>query len=94
MAYMLMQLKVDDYDTWKREGFDRDPVGRKQTAKGHLILRGVDDPRDTFIRIEFVSVEEAKAFRQHLVGSGALDATAFTVVNPPTVVDVADQAEY
>jgi len=35
---MIHHLKVEDFDTWKAY-FDEDPVGRKQAAKGHSMLR-------------------------------------------------------
>jgi hypothetical protein len=91
MAFMFVHFEVDDYDTWKGR-FDADPGGRKQAAKQHQIFRGVDDPSQVFVATEFGSADDAKAFRERLVGSGALDD--LTVKTPPTVVDVVDQAEY
>ena len=94
VAYMLLNFEVDDYDTWKRM-FDGDPAGRAQSAKGHVIFRGVEEPSKVFIGVEFPSVEEANSFRERLIGSGALDNPAsFTIVTPPTVVEEADRAEY
>ena len=58
---MVHHLKLDDFDDFKSR-FDADPVGRKQAAKGHLMLRSVDDPNEVFTRVEFDSLEEAKAF--------------------------------
>lgn len=91
MAFMVHHLKVDDFDAWK-PFFDQDPVGRKQSAKGHLMLRNVDDPNEVFTRVEFDSLEEAKAFRDRLVASGALDQT--TVLTPPTVVELVEDITY
>jgi hypothetical protein len=91
MAFMLVQFEVDDYDAWK-EGFDSDPAGRAQSAKNYVISRGVDDPSQVFVRLEFGSAEEARSFRERLMKSGALDR--LTVKMPPTVVEVADSAEY
>ena len=92
MAFVLAHFALDDYDTWKRERFDADPAGRKEAAKGHQIFRAVDDPNKVFIGVEFDSVEDASSFRERLLASGALDA--INVVTPPTVVEVADRAEY
>jgi hypothetical protein len=92
MTYMLANFDVGDYDTWKRETFDADPAGRKQAAKGHMISRSVDNPNDVFIRVEFGSVDEAKSFRERLMGSTALDNV--TVKTPPTIVEVEDEATY
>jgi hypothetical protein len=44
--------------------FDDDPAGREEGgATGHRISRGVDNPNDVFIRTDFPSVEQARAFR-------------------------------
>jgi hypothetical protein len=94
MPLMLAHYEVDDYDTWKREIFDADPGGRKQAAKNHEISRGVDDPSQVFIRLEFVSAEEAASFRERLLASRALEWEGMTVNTPPTVVDVVDSTEY
>jgi hypothetical protein len=91
MAFMLAHFEIDDYDTWKQR-FDADPAGRKETAKGYQIFRGVDNPNKVFVGVEFASVEEATSFRERLLASGALDD--MTVVTPPTVVEVADRGEY
>jgi hypothetical protein len=88
---MVHHLKLDDFDDFKSR-FDADPVGRRQAAKGHLMLRGVDDPNEVFTRVEFDSLEEAQAFRDRLVASGALDQT--TVLTPPTVVELVENITY
>jgi hypothetical protein len=50
--------------------FDEDPAGRRQSsATGAMWSRGVDDPNQGFIRVEFRSVEQAKAFRERLLAS-------------------------
>lgn len=91
MAFMVHHLKLDDFDTWK-PFFDEDPVGRKQAAKGHVMFRGVDEPNEVFTRVEFDSVEDAKAFRDRLLASGALGQT--TVLTPPTVVELVENLTY
>jgi hypothetical protein len=88
---MLHQLKVEDFDSFKSL-FDSDPVGRMQAAKGHLMLRSVDDPNVVFTRVEFDSVEDAKAFRDQLVASGVLDQV--TVLTAPTVVELVENVTY
>ncbi len=91
MAFMVHHLKIDDFDTWK-SFFDSDPVGRKQAAKGHIMLRGVGNPNEVFTRVEFDSVEDANSFRERLLASGALDRT--TVLTPPTVVELVENITY
>jgi hypothetical protein len=91
VAFVVHHLQLDDFDTWKGF-FDEDPVGRKQAAKGHVMLRGVDNPNEVFTRVEFDSVEDAKSFRDRLVASGALGRT--TVLTPPTVVEMVENITY
>ena len=91
MAFMVHHLEVDDFDAWKTL-FDADPVGRRQAAKGHTMLRGVDNPNEVFTRVEFDSVEDANSFRERLLASGALDRA--TVLTPPTVVELVENITY
>jgi hypothetical protein len=72
--------------------FQSDPLGRKQAAKGHTLLRGVDNPNQIFVRVEFDSVEGARAFAEKVRGSDVLQNVTLTL--PPTVAELADQATY
>jgi hypothetical protein len=92
MAHVFTHFEVDDYDAWKQT-FDADPAGRKEAAKGHRLYRSVENPKLVFVATEFGSVEDAKAFRERLLASGALD-NASNVVMPPTIVEEADSATY
>jgi hypothetical protein len=80
-----------NFDAFK-EQFDSDPLGRKQAARGHTLLRGVDNPDEMFLRVEFDSAEEARSFQQKVRGSDVLQHV--TVKVPPTVTELADQATY
>ncbi|MGH2982894.1 MAG: hypothetical protein ACRDK5_01355 [Solirubrobacterales bacterium] len=87
MAFMLTRIHVDDYDTWK-EAFDSDTPGARKSAKGYRILRGVEDPNEVFISVEFPSSVEAKEGRQRLIDAGVLERV--NVKSGPTL---AEQAE-
>jgi hypothetical protein len=80
-----------DIDAWK-EQFLSDPLGRKQVAKGHTLLRSADNPNQVFVRLEFGNIEDAKAFAEKVRGSNVLDGLTVTV--PPTVAELLDKAEY
>jgi hypothetical protein len=90
MAFIVGVME-GDFDAFKRQ-FDEDPLGRKQTAKGHTLLRGVDNPNEVFVRIEFATAEEAKSFAEKVRNSTVLQN--MTVKVPPTAVELADQATY
>jgi hypothetical protein len=90
MAFLTGVLE-GDFDAFK-ERFDSDPLGRKQLAKGHTMLRGVDNPNEIFLRVEFDSVEDARSFREKVRGSDVMQDMTLKV--PPTVTEMADQATY
>ena len=94
MAIMLIHFEVDDFDAWKKL-FDEDPAGRAESgATSHMVSRAVDNPNEGFIRVEFPSVDQAKAFREKLLASGALERGRMRIKSGPTVAEVADQHTY
>ena len=93
VASLVLHIEVDDFDEWKRI-FDSDPAGRRQMATGHTLSRNVDDPKGVFIRSEFSSIEQAKAFREKLIASGALDRPDTRVKVGPTVVEQVEAITY
>lgn len=94
VAIMLIHFEVDDYDAWKPM-FDEDPAGRAEAgATSYMISRAVDNPNEAFIRVEFPSVEQAKAFREKLLASGALQRGGMRLKTGPTVAEVDDHHTY
>jgi hypothetical protein len=94
VAIVLLNFEVEDYDAWKPL-FDKDPAGRSESgATSHKISRAVDNPKEVFIRVEFPSVDQAKAFRQRLLDSGALDRGGMKVKNGPVVAEEAETVTY
>ncbi len=91
MASLLGVFDTGDYEAWK-QGFDSDPAGRKQSAEAHRISRSVDDPNKVFVRVDFGSVDAAREFRERVLASGVLDDV--TVVQEPTIVELADEQTY
>ncbi len=91
MAFIMSRFDVGDYDAWKQT-FDSDPGGRKQSAKGHRIFRSVANPNEVFVATEFGSAEDAQAFRERLLASGAL--SNLTVKTEPTVTEEAESVDY
>ncbi len=94
MALMLIHFEVDDYDTWKQL-FDEDPAGRRASgATSHTVSRAADNPNEAFIRVDFPSVEMAKAFRERLLASGALERGGMRIKSGPTVAEIDDHHTY
>jgi hypothetical protein len=90
MAFLLGVFE-GDFDPFKAQ-FDADPLGRRQLARGHTIMRGVENPSEFFVRVEFESVEAAKAFRDKVLASPVLDNVNVKV--GPTVAELVDQDTY
>ena len=87
MAFILTRINVGDYDMWKPM-FDLDGPRAREHAKSCRIFRGVDDPNEVFLEIEFETVADAQTARGRLITSGVLDR--FSDKNLPTVVEVAE----
>ena len=75
MAFIETRIDVGDFDAWKPM-FDSDVPGTRRDAIGWRLFRGVANPNEVFIHIEFASVAEAEAARDRLPASGVLDRFA------------------
>ena len=91
MAFLLTRIEVEDYDAWKSM-FDTDPFGIREVAKGHRVVRGVDEPNAVFIQVEFNSADDARNARQKLIDAGVLDRV--DVKAGPTVAEMVEAVEY
>ena len=91
MTYMLTHIQVADYETWK-EMFDSERHGLRKDAKGHRILRGVENPDDLFIQVEFGSPQDAQAAREKLRESGVFDR--MKLVEGPNMTEQVDAVTY
>jgi hypothetical protein len=90
-AFILTRINVGDYDTWKPM-FDKDEPGTRQAAKGHRVLRSLDDPNEVFVLVEFASPEGANAAREKLLAAGVLDR--FSDKTLPRVVEDTETVTY
>jgi hypothetical protein len=67
MPTLHIEHQVADFDGWKRNGFDADPIGRaKAGVLSHRISRGSDDPNYVIIELEFRTMPEAEAMHAAL----------------------------
>jgi hypothetical protein len=88
---MLTRIDTGDYDTWKAL-FDQDVPEARRAATGYRILRGVDNPHEVYILVEFASVEDASTGRERLLASGVLDR--FADKDLPKLVEEAETVGY
>lgn len=91
MATMMTRIRVDDYEAWKSM-FDRGKDDIRRDATGHRIARGVSDPSEVFIAVDFESPEAAERTRERLQESGALDRVELQA--GPTVVEPTEAVTY
>lgn len=62
MPVLHIEHQVADFEGWKRNAFDADPIGRvKSGVRTHTIARGVEDPNFVTIELEFNTLPEAEA---------------------------------
>jgi hypothetical protein len=90
-AFIVTRIHVGDYDTWKPM-FDKDEPGTRHAAKGHRVLRSLDDPNEVFVLVEFASPGAANAARKKLLAAGVLDR--FSDKTLPRVVEDAETVTY
>jgi hypothetical protein len=84
MASMVTRIQVDDYEEWKAI-FDEDRPGARAAATGYRIARGVDDPNEVLVQVDFASTADALTGRDRLVAASVLER--FAVLSGPTVVE-------
>ena len=88
---------VPDYEAWKREGFDRDPVGRQHHGvRRYRLLRAVDDPRLVAIELEFDSRAAADTFAAELaeMWRGVRERFRWRELPEPRIFELAASGEY
>ncbi len=88
MPTMLTRIRVGDFDEWKKM-FDSDTPRAREHATGWRILRGVEDPNEIFVQVEFPSAELALDARRRLLESGVLERVR-EVIAEPTLAEEAD----
>jgi hypothetical protein len=82
-AFIITRIQTGDYERW-RPMYDQDKPRAREAAITQRVLRGVDDPNEVFIYLEFSTVEDAEEARTRLVESGVLDR--FDDTHGPTVL--------
>lgn len=67
MPILHIEHEVADFNTWKRNAFDPDPLGRaKSGVRRHRISQSADDPNFVMIELEFANMAEAEAMQAAL----------------------------
>jgi hypothetical protein len=85
-AFIITRIHVGDYESW-RPMFDQDRPGAREKARAQRVFRGVGDPDQVFILLEFASLDDANEAQSRLLESGVLDR--FEDKHGPNVVQEA-----
>jgi hypothetical protein len=85
-AFIITRIHVGDYESW-RPMFDQDRPGAREKARAQRVFRGVGDPGEVFILLEFASLDDANEAQSRLLESGVLDR--FEDKHGPNVVQEA-----
>ena len=94
MPVLHIEHQVADFDSWKRNAFDPDPLGRpKSGVTRHRISRGASDPNYVFIELEFASMAEAEAMHSALQN---LWRTPLVQIGSPTarIIETVEVKDY
>jgi len=83
-AFIITRIDVGDYDAW-RPMFDQDRPRAREKATTQRVFRGVDEPNQVFVLLEFSSADDAHEARDRLIASGVLDR--FDDKHGPNVVE-------
>jgi hypothetical protein len=67
MVILRIEHTVLDFESWKKNGFDSDPIGRKASGVvRYRVLQPIDDSKYALIDLEFESVNEAEVMLEKL----------------------------
>jgi len=67
MPILHIEHRVADFDTWKRNAFDADPIGRVRSGvRSHRVAQAAGDPNYVMIDLEFGTLPEAEAMHAAL----------------------------
>lgn len=96
-AVLLIEHPVPDFERWKREGFDRDPIGRADNGvRRYRILRSGGRPDLVAIELEFDSRAAAESFASALgeLWSRVRDRFGWQELPEARIFELAASAEY
>jgi len=97
VVVLRIEHPVPNFNSWKREGFDRDPIGRAQGGvRRYRILRSTEDPDVVNIDLEFDNKSSARAFSEELTAmwSRVRDGFAWREIPRGRIFEIVETGEY
>jgi heme-degrading monooxygenase HmoA len=86
MAYVLIEHRVGDFETFKQVYLDDAGRRARLGSKGGLVFRVADDPRNVVVLLEWESVEGAREFAGSLELEQAMEWSTSNVSTPRVTV--------
>jgi hypothetical protein len=96
-SVLRIEHAVPDYEAWKRDGFDRDPIGRERSGvRRYRVLRSDDNRNLVAIELEFDSSAAAEAFAAALseMWRGIRDRFGWRELPEARIYELAEAGEY
>ena len=96
-SVLRIEHAIPDYESWKREAFDRDPVGRERSGvRRYRVLRSSDNPGVVAVELEFDSRAAAEAGAAALaeLWSRARDRFGWRELPEARLFELAEAGEY
>ena len=95
MAWVLIEHRVGDFETFRRLFLSDAPRRERLGCKGGRVYRVADDPRDVIVMLEWDDVEAAREFAGSLELEEAMEWSVRRIATPRvTVLDVALESRH
>jgi heme-degrading monooxygenase HmoA len=90
MAYVLIEHRVDDFETFRQVYQDDAERRQRLGSQGGVVLRVADDPSNVIVMLQWDTVEHARDFAGSLELEQAMEWSTSNVATPRvTVLDEA-----
>lgn len=90
----IVQHRVRDFDAWLPVFKEHRPVREQYGCRSHRVYRGLDEPNEITIVLDFPTRERAEAFYKEPSLREALERGGVVSEPRATFVDEADVGEY
>jgi hypothetical protein len=86
MAYVLVEHRVRDFETFKQVFLDDGERRERLGSQGGVVLRVADDPNNVIVLLQWDTVEHAREFAGSLELEQAVEWSASDVTTPRVTV--------
>jgi quinol monooxygenase YgiN len=91
---VIVQHHVRDFEAWQPVFEDHRPSREEYGCTGHLVYRGLDDPNDVTVILQFLSRERGEAFVRDPSLKKAMERGGVDSEPRTTMLDEVEAADY